>query len=236
MAPAFPVYHPQYLQFYAPSELIPPAVVDYNENDPYKRDSHQTQFLAVPVDVPNYLGLCKVEGQKCWGPNDEIFPHSLQLCQIAIAIPFMGRDIVAVVYPGGHHLNKFFPTPDGSGDLKLEMSFPALSASSSFMTLTGEVMGGALSSTFRSVGYDLQFSLAIEARFNRQMGSLKVAEAGIAITSLKNLISGATVVPRRLTPEVASLLDLVGEPKVIGVRFYTEVIQHASSPLSPRSV
>lgn len=216
----FPVYkeNEDTTIFFVPAEVIIPTVVDYPKDDFYGRGRHLTQFLQLPLNVPNYLALCGTQEQRCWGICDQIDPFSIRVAQMLLTLKVNGVEQTVFLNTSGHSNNSFIPSQADDSEVRLSMIL-RLTGGFSLQNVDHEKIGKEVFSDFKSAGYEPLVTINLAGSFNKQRFSLMLRDAGSTLASVRNLESGAVLRVNEVSEEVLKLMKSV-EVSLSGVKLY----------------
>lgn len=212
----FPVYENNWKQFFVSPELVTPVSVTYGNDDPYKRREHLTQFLKVPVTIPNYMGLCRVPGQTPWPLKDEIEINSFRLESLLVTAETEAGVIKFFVPMTKFPYGNFEPDQNQDGLFNLNIwsyAFSGLAAENE----QGQKIGHELFASFKEAGFDPIFNYVLDAKYNRQTNTLELTNAAFPLRTVQQLSSGTFLDGSH--PEIQRLIDTIGKVTVIGVNF-----------------
>jgi len=220
----FPVYveGSRTAQFFMNPVVVTPAIVSHAKDDRYGRKGHFTQFLKVPFDVPNYMGLCQEPGQRPWGPMDEIDASSIQVLELALSAKVNGIEHHFFIPCATRHDARFVRGPEGYAYTYLNMRIPAHPGFSVENNYDGKV-GEELFADFLAAGYEPMFRIPVAGSYNRQTNNLKLADAGCSISSLRNIQTGQPLHFGEMSNELRQLTKTVSDITVVGVRMVQQL-------------
>lgn len=216
----FPVYdeNEDTTVFFVPAEVIIPTVVDYPKDDFYQRRRHLTQFLQLPLNVPNYLALCGTQEQRQWGLREHIDPFSLRVNQMLFTLKINGVEQTVFLSTDAYSNNGFIRSAVEDSEVRLSMVL-RLTGGFSLQNVDGEEIGKKIFSDFKSAGYEPLITINLAGSFNSQRFSLVLRDAGSVLASVRNLESGVVLRGNEVSEVVQELMKSV-EISLSGVKLY----------------
>jgi len=192
---------------FAPTSLIAATDAVYPEHDGYGRENHKTQYLKVPVTIPNYLGLCQAPGQRAWTSTDEIESNSIQVQAIGITGKLGANDISFFVETGAMSNNTFgvTSTAQSSDDRSIQMHlrrYPGFSV----VDKDGLEVGETLFADFKTAGFEPLFMISFSGNYQRQGYELRLNGGTAEIHGLKHIASGEEISIGRMNAEQKALV------------------------------
>lgn len=219
----FPVYNEYHAKFFVSPQVVAPYEVCYGENDSYERKPHISQFLRVPLAVPNYLGLCQVPGQKHWGVMDEIQPGSLRVETLLISYKKEGETYDFFISTKNMANVGFTPSPHGRVLHVLNtaiVNYPGFEVTDAH----GEKAGGVLFSDFKDVGYEPLFWFAVDGEFNRQLNSLEIQSRVCGIRGVRNIETNEITHISDFSPDLLMLAKRINGVMITGVKMAQDLV------------
>jgi hypothetical protein len=219
----FPVYQglaADTAEFFLSPDIAPPTAVDYYQNDPYGREHHLTQFLAVPLEVANYLALCQAPGQVPWNHRDEFMAESLHVRKLALFSKVDGRyQFLFVTADTLDSTNMFVPAVGGVPQNLLSLELRNFGGFS-FENADGEQIGKEVFANFKKAGYEPLFRIWLSGSFDRERYSLRLKDGGTKIIGVRNLETGVIIYSAHVPQPIAGLMGSVGETLVSGAKLH----------------
>lgn len=179
---------------FAAAALVAPTNATYPEGDAYGRSAHKTQFLTVPVTVPNLLGLTQVPGQRPWTSTDEIESNSISIRTMALGGKIGADSVNFFIDTRSMSNNTFGPTANGqsSDDRMLNMhlrNLPGFSVEDK----DGNKVGETLFATFKTAGYEPMLNVSASGNYQRQGNELRLNAGTAEVHSLREISSGRLI-------------------------------------------
>lgn len=179
---------------FAPAALVAPQNATYPEGDAYGRSAHKTQYLAVPVTVPNLLGLTQVPGQRPWTSTDEIESNSISIRSMALGGKIGATAVNFFIDTRSMSNNTFGPTANGqsSDDRMLNMhlrNLPAFSVEDK----DGNKVGETIFADFKTAGYEPMLNVSASGNYQRQGNELRLNAGTAEVHSLREISSGRLI-------------------------------------------
>lgn len=220
----FPVYveGSNTAQFFVDPAVVSPLIVSHAKDDRYGRKGHFTQFLKLPFDVPNYMGLCHEPGQQPWEVMDEIDSNSLQVLELLLSAKVNGAEHHFFIPCATMSNTRFVRGPEGHAHVFLDMrlmAYPGFSVENKF----DEKVGEALFADLKAAGFEPMFKISVGGSYNRQTNNLKLADVGCSVYALRNIQTGMLLHFGEMTKELRQLARAVSDIAVIGVRMTQEL-------------
>lgn len=175
---------------FADAALVAPQNATYPEGDAYQRSAHKTQFLTVPVTVPNLLALTQVPGQRQWTSTDEIESNSISIRTLALGGKIGATAVNFFIDTRSMSNNTFGPTSMGqsSDDRQLNMHIRHLPGFS-VEDKDGVKVGETLFASFKTAGYEPLLTVSASGNYQRQGNELRLNAGTAEVTALKELSS-----------------------------------------------
>lgn len=228
---AYPVYeeNTDTAKFFVSPVLAAPLAVEYSKGDPFGRKGHHSQFLTVPVDIPNYFALCQVPGQRPWGVMDELDVSAMRVNALMVSFEVEGKIYHAHVATTAMPTSTFIKAPEGSSVL-LDMRMLKVSGLNT-ETWCGKNIGEEVFVGFKALGYDPLLSVSVVASFDRQRCSLITKCLAGKLTALRNIVTGNVIPVEELDDvfngallnDLRGLVNSVGKATVTGIRIAQEL-------------
>jgi hypothetical protein len=215
----FPVYEEgvDTTEFFVSPTVVSPTAVCYSEADRYGRKDHLTQFLTLPLNVPNYMGLCQVPGQEPWTLMSEVDPTSMRVLKMLIQV-----DV------GNESKNFFINTTTrfsasfvrGVIDDRLYTLFMQLLNFGGFSIedASGAKIGETIFANFKAAGYEPLFKFSLNGSYDRQLCRLRMTGSPSEIDGLLNIKTGDVIYTHQATQEQLALMKSVTSIDVKGFR------------------
>ena len=181
--------------FFAPTSLIAPKPVSYMQGDAYGRSEHNTQMLAVPVTIPNFLGLTQVPGQRPWTSTDELESNSIQVQMLGVKGKVGSTAVNFFVNTASMSNNSFVPASgqQSSDDRQLTLRIKQLPGFS-VTDKDGIPVGETLFADFKAAGYEPMLTIQLTGNFQRQTGELNLQAGSVSIFGLRSVANPSQVV------------------------------------------
>lgn len=216
----FPVYEKDSdtSVFFIPPDVLPPTPVDYYKEDIYQRGNHLTQFLALPLYVPNYLALCGTSEQRAWEVTDQVDPHSFRVNHLLVVLKVKEVEHVLFINTYGYSNNAFIRAPIDESQFMLNMILRARGGFS-FETYHNEI-DKTLFGDFKTAGYEPVFNIRLAGTFDRQRETLVLKDPGSELIGVRNLESGVFIPAREASQPILELMKTVDQIFIGGVKLY----------------
>lgn len=227
----FPVYEEgsNTAVFFVSPAAVPPAIVSYGAEDRYARKGHYTQFLKVPLEVPNYLALCQEPGQIPFTHQDEIKASEIQALNLIVSLKVDGADQHFFINTTAFSNTTFIKgvADDGMSMLNMRvMNFGGFTAED----FKHEKVGEEIFANFKAAGYEPMLNINLSGVFDRQRGRLGVKGMPCSVRALRNIETSEAVFEINATQDQLALLKSVSEMQVVGVRFHHVLEERAVLP------
>ena len=179
---------------FADSSLVAPTNATYPEGDAYGRSTHKTQFLTVPVTVPNLLGLTQVPGQRPWTSTDEIESNSISVRTMALGGKVGTTAVNFFIDTRSMSNNTFGPTANGqsSDDRMLNMHLRLLPGFS-VEDKDGNKVGDTVFASFKTAGYEPMLNVSASGNYQRQGNELRLNAGTAEVHSLRDIATGRLI-------------------------------------------
>ena len=179
---------------FADSSLVAPTNATYPEGDAYGRSTHKTQFLTVPVTVPNLLGLTQVPGQRPWTSTDEIESNSISVRTMGLGGKVGSTAVNFFIDTRSMSNNTFGPTANGqsSDDRMLNMHLRDLPGFS-IEDKDGIKVGETIFASFKTAGYEPMLNVSASGNYQRQGNELRLNAGTAEVHSLREISSGRLI-------------------------------------------
>lgn len=204
---------------FVPSSVIAPQTANYPEGDAFGRQAHLTQYLKVPLTVPNMIGLTQVPGQRPWTSTDEIESNSITVRSLLVQGKLDGTDVNFFVNTSTMSNNTFGPLSNGqtSDDRGVKLHIREL-AGFSVTDKDGNPVGETLFAEYKAAGYEPLLNIGLDGNFNRQSNELRLSSGSAEIFALKDLTNGVIVRFGRATSTQKALIRQLKGAGVTGVK------------------
>ena len=164
----------------------------YPTGDAYGRGEHDTQMLAVPVTIPNLLGLSQAPGQRPWTSTDEIESNSISVKRLGVSGQVGGTDASFFINTTAMSNNTFGPSTQvqSSDDRALSMYIKNLPG----FTVTdkdGVAIGETLFADIKAAGYEPLLQVSFTGNYQRQGNELRLNGGQVTISGLRPLTKDA---------------------------------------------
>jgi hypothetical protein len=179
---------------FADAGLVAPTNATYSEGDAYGRSAHKTQFLTVPVTVPNLLGLTQVPGQRPWTSTDEIESNSISIRTMALGGKIGANAVTFFIDTKSMSNNTFGPTANGqsSDDRMLNMHLRILPGFS-VEDKDGVKVGETIFASFKTAGYEPMLNVSASGNYQRQGNELRLNAGTAEVHALRDLTTGSLI-------------------------------------------
>lgn len=193
--------------FFAPASLVAPQKATYPDGDAYGRTEHLTQFLAVPVTIPNLLALTQAPNQRPWTSTDEIESNSISAKTVGLQGTVGNNAISFFVDTRAMSNNTFGPTANGqsSDDRMLNMHLRNHSGFS-VEDKDGNKVGEVLFKTFKDAGYEPMLNVSVSGNYQRQGNELRLNAGTAEVAALRDVISGRLITFGKADAEQKALI------------------------------
>lgn len=230
----FPVYEEgsDTAQLFVSPAVVSPAIVSFGAGDRYGRKGHFTQYLAVPLDVPNYMGLCQEPGQVPFLPHDEIQPSSLQVLSLIVSLKVNGVERYFFINTERHTNTGFIKAPEGQVMWNLDMRLRNLGGADVQDSRTQEKVGWDIFTEILTAGYEPMLNIILAGSFDRQRNRLRLYSAPCGLRALRNVETSEAIFEVNATEDQLALLKSVTEVQVIGVRMHQLLEERAPLPIA----
>lgn len=201
-------------------ESVKPALpVSYMPGDAYGRQAHNTQYLRVPVTIPNLLALTQAPGQRPWTATDEIESNSISAAALAMSARLGGTESAFFIDTRAMSNNTFGPTSMGqsSDDRQLNMhlrNHPGFSV----VDKDGLPYGEELFKSFKTAGYEPMLNVSVAGNYQRQGNELRLNGGTVEIHALRELSTGRLVSMASASVEQKALIRSMTIGQVIGMK------------------
>jgi len=220
----YPVYpetasHENRLLF-APESLVAPTEVNYPDADAYGRDAHRTQYLKVPVTIPNLLALTQAPGQRSWTNTDEIESNSISLASIGITGKLGGTATSFFINTKAMSNNTFGPTTtaQSSDDRGLSL-YLRLHTGFSVLDKDGKEVGETVFKAFKDAGFEPLLNVSFNGNYQRQGNELRLLGGTAEIAALREIATGNDITVGRATDEQKALIRSFTDGTVAAAKF-----------------
>lgn len=205
--------------FFAPASLRAPKPVTYDEGDAYHRGEHLTQMLAVPVTIPNLIGLTQAPGGRPWTDTDEIESNSISIKEVAVKAKLGAADAVFFVDTVSMSNNTFGPAGNNaqsSDDRSLALTIRDLPGFS-VKDKDGKEIGETLFADFKTAGYEPRLNIAMTGNYQRQGAELRLSAGTVEVHSLREISSNRIITIGKATPVQRKLMRTLSTGTVTAV-------------------
>lgn len=229
----FPVYQEgsDTAQFFVSPAVVPPAIVSFGTGDRYGRKGHFTQYLAVPLEVPNYVALCQEPGQIPWDHLTEINPSSLQVLSLIVSLKVNGVERRFFVNTERHANTGFSKALEGQVMWNLNMRLRNLGGADVQDPRTQEKVGWDIFTEILTAGYEPMINIALAGSFDRQRNALRLNSVPCGLRALRNVETSEAVFEVNATEDQLALLKSVTEVQVVGVRMHQLLEERPELPI-----
>lgn len=205
--------------FFVNPAVVLPAIVGFGAGDRYGRKGHFTQYLAVPLDVPNYLMLCHVPGQISFSVRDEIAPSSFQVLSLIVSLKVNGVERHFSVNTESFASNGFIRSPEDQSVWNLDLQVRNLGGTSA-ENRAGEKVGWDIFTEILAAGYEPMLNIDLAGSYDRQRNRLRLNSVCGAVRALRNIENNDAIFETAATQEQMDLMASVKEIRVVGVRMH----------------
>lgn len=230
----FPVYQEgsDTAQFFVSPAVVPPGIVSFGTGDRYGRKGHFTQYLAVPLEVPNYVALCQEPGQIPWDHLTEINPSSLQVLSLIVSLKVNGVERYFFVNTERHANTGFVKAPEGQVMWNLNMRLRNLGGADVQDSRTQKKVGWDIFTEILTAGYEPMLNIALAGSFDRQRNALRLTSVPCGLRALRNVETSEAVFEVNATEDQLALLKSVTEVQVVGVRMHQLLEERPELPIA----
>jgi hypothetical protein len=230
----FPVYQEgsDTAQFFVSPAVVPPGIVSFGTGDRYGRKGHFTQYLAVPLEVPNYVALCQEPGQIPWDHLTEINPSSLQVLSLIVSLKVNGVERYFFVNTERHANTGFVKALEGQVMWNLNMRLRNLGGADVQDSRTQEKVGWDIFTEILTAGYEPMLNIALAGSFDRQRNALRLTSVPCGLRALRNVETSEAVFEVNATEDQLALLKSVTEVQVVGVRMHQLLEERPELPIA----
>lgn len=218
--PVFPADVNDYTRALFMDPAIKPALpVSYMPGDAYGRQAHNTQYLAVPVTIPNLLALTQAPGQRPWTATDEIESNSISAAALAMSAKIGNTAQAFFIDTRAMSNNTFGPTSMGqsSDDRQLNMhlrNHPGFAV----VDKDGLPVGETLFAAFKTAGYEPMLNISVTGNYQRQGNELRLNGGTVDIHALRELTTGRMITIGTASVEQVNLIRSLTVGTVIGMK------------------
>lgn len=229
----FPVYeeNSNTSHFFVNPAVVPPAIVSFGAGDRYGRKGHFTQYLAVPLEVPNYLGLCTEPGQISFTAWDEISASSLQVLSLIVSLKVNGEERYFSVNTESFSTNGFVRAPLDESIVNLNLQVRNLGGFA-VEDFKHEKVGEDIFSDLRAAGYEPMLNITLAGVYDRQRFTFRLRSAACGLRALRNIETSEAIFEINATDPELALLKSVTEVQVVGVRMHQLLEERAPAPIA----
>ena len=229
----FPVYEEgkDTAQFFVSPAVVPPAIVSFGAGDRYGRKGHFTQYLAVPLEVPNYVALCQEPGQIPWDHLTEINPSSLQVLGLIVSLKVNGVELYFPIDTQTFSNASFVRAPEGQVMWNLNMRVMNIGGFA-VEDFKHEKAGEDIFADFLTAGYEPMLKVTLTGSFDRQRNTLRLASIPCGLRALRNVDTSEGIFEVNATEDQLTLLKSVTEVQVVGVRMHQLLEERPAAPVA----
>lgn len=205
-------------EFFVDAARHAPRQVEYMQGDAYGRDPHDTQMLAVPVNIPNLLALTQAPGQRPWTSTDEIESNSISVRKLGIAASIGGTAKDFFVNTASMSNNTFAPASNAqtSDDRQLMLRIKQLPGFS-VTDKDGAPIGETLFAAFKTAGYEPVLAITLTGHYQRQTNEFSLQSGSVIVTGLRDISNpNITIQKGRADSTQLALFDLIKGGQVFG--------------------
>lgn len=204
--------------FFVDPATVPPAIVSHAKDDDYGRKGHETQFLKVPLDVPNYMGLCHEPGQKPWTPMDEIDGARMRV--LSLLVHQVSEGGKSFFIPTQSMTNtSFVQSPEGNHLYLLNLRMLHYGGFN-VENFAHEKVGEELFANFKAAGFEPLFNISMAGSYDRQRNRLRLTDNSSKLSGLRNIETLEYISPDKATQEQLALMKSVKGVFVGGTRLH----------------
>lgn len=199
--------------------VVAPQPANYPEGDAFGRQGHLTQYLKVPVTIPNMIGLTQVPGQRPWTSTDEIESNSITVRSLLVQGQLDGEDVAFFVNTSSMSNNTFGPLSNGqtSDDRGVKLHIRQLPGFS-VTDKDGNPIGETLFAEYKAAGYEPMLNIGLDGNFNRQSNELRLSSGSAEIFALRDLTNNVIVQFGRATALQKGLIRQLKGAGVTGAK------------------
>jgi len=229
----FPVYeeNSNTAVFFVNPTVVTPSIVSFGAGDRYGRKGHFTQYLAVPLSVPNYLALCMEPGQVSFTSRDEISLSSLKVMELIVSLKVNGLEQHFFVRTETVANNGFVKAPFDQSIVNLNMRLTNLGGFT-VEDSDNKKVGETIFADFLAAGYEPMLNVSLLGSFDRQRCTLRLGSGPFGLRALRDIETNEAVFEINATQDQLALLKLVSEVQVVGVRMHQLLEEPRESPLA----
>lgn len=215
----FPVYeeNSNTAAFFVSPAVIHPVAIDYQKSDRHNRKFHLTQYLQLPLNVPNYLALCETPGQVRWSSEDEIDGSAIMVESLIVSAKVEGEEKVLFVQTSNMGNSLFGRTTMSPSQSIMHLVITDYDGFS-FENSYGDKIGKSVFSNFKDFGYVPLFKISLRGVFDLQRGSLILKDFGSEFTGVRNLETGVVIKREETSQETLKLMKSIENVFIGGVK------------------
>ena len=229
----FPVYEEgkDTAVFFVDPAVVLPAIVSFGAGDRYGRKGHFTQYLAVPLEVPNYLALCQEPGQISFTPWDEINPSAFRVLSLIVSLKVNGVERHFSVNTESFANNGLVRGPEDQSIWNLNLQVRNLGGAD-VEGRAHEKVGWSIFEDILAAGYEPMLNIALAGSYDRQRNTLRLSSVPCGLRALRNIETSEAIFEINATESELVLLKSVTEVKVVGVRMHQLLEERAELPIA----
>lgn len=192
----------------------------YDSADPLNRQAHKTQYLKVPVSVPNLVGLSEAPGQNPFETSDEVESNSIQMTNVALTanVGASGSATAVVLRMPTVNMSQahfgIAAMGASSDDRQMDFQVQGLPASALF-NIGNDTVTTALDA-LKANGAQPFFSLSITGTYQRQTNTLKIQGGSFELEYIKDA-AGNKHLPTTSSATIKALFGLFNDGEIAGV-------------------
>ena len=206
-------------ELFVDEAVMAPFDATYPENDAYGRQNHLTNYLRVPSNIPNFLGLCEAPGQRAWTSTDELESNSISADAIIISGTLESTAVNFFINTKSMSNNTFTVTSNGQGSDDRQMGM-FLRRFEGFQVLdkTGARVGETLFAAFKTAGFEPLLDATLNGNFNRQTNTMRLSSGSAAVSALREIATGNIIEYARANDTQKALLRSLKGGSVTGMK------------------
>lgn len=163
-----------------------PWDVTYAPSDPLHRQSHRTNYLKVPANITNLLGLSQVPGQDPFDTTDEIESNSIKLMSLLVNVTTDAGEGKVVINTSSMSNNSLSPSSQQQSSDDRSLSFVAKNLEITQFVDPDTKLPSDLFASMTANGYKPLFMFSMNATYQRNYGTLQVMSGVFELTTIKD--------------------------------------------------
>jgi len=211
-------------ELFVDAGVVSPWGATYPENDAYGRENHDTSYLKVPGNIPNFLGLCQAPGQRAWTATDEIESNSIMVEAIQVSGKLGTTDVTFFINTRSISNNTFITSTNiqSSDDRRLNIYLNRFKGFS-VLDKDGKNIGDTLFKSFKDAGFEPLLDITLTGNFQRQKNTLTLNAGQVGVIALEEITTGNTIDRGRANDQQKALLKSLTGGMVNGARVRANV-------------